>query len=137
MPSKLGLADAISVSTNTVPLIFNNTTGGYLNGNMHLNGSGQLVIGQSKLYYIGIAATVLQNGSSVVNTANLKVYVNGVNSLEFTKSYNENDETTLFVSAYIPLNAGDIISSDINFANLSPGKIFVLAVPTETFLNVV
>lgn len=137
MPAKLTLTSGINVSTNTTTLAFNNTTNGYLiTSDMNLSGN-QLIIGATKMYFVGISVSIEQNGTTVLNTAWIQVLRNGSPILEYTQSYNENDEITLESGAYFNLNAGDVITARITFNTLSPNKIFVLANPWSTFLNVV
>lgn len=138
MPAKLGLSSTINVTTNTHALVFNNASNGYLDGGMTLNGSGQLVIPTTKLYDVNFYVSIEQNSTPpAANTAVITLFRNGVNVLECSKSYNENDESTFGISAYLKFNAGDVISATIKFSQLVANKIFVLAVPTSTFLNVV
>jgi len=137
MPAKLSLSSIFTVNSTTTPLVFNNTTQGYLTGGMSLNGSGQLVVSQTKLYYVNATVTIEQNSVNVNNVAYLNVFQNGVNVLKGYKSYNVNDPLTFSINAYLNLNAGDVISANIEFANVPANQIQVYAFPISTYLNVV
>lgn len=137
MPAKLTIPTAINVNTQNTTLPFTSTNNGYLEtNNMHLNGS-QLVIDQTKKYYVGLSVAFEQNGSGVSNTINAQVLRNGNNILSNTLSYNVNDECTVNNAAYLQLSAGDVITVNVNFAQLSQNQIWILPKPYSTFLNVV
>lgn len=136
MPAKLTIPRDINIVYPTTYLPFTSLNQGYINTNMRLRGT-SLVIEQTKLYYVGLSVTMEQIGKNVFNTAEIKVLRNNNTILEFLKTYDENDAMTLSNAAYIPLNAGDVITASITFDNLSPSKIFVRANATSTFLNVV
>lgn len=137
MPAKLTIPSTVIVNNQNTTLSLTSLTNGYLEtGDMHLNGT-SLVIDKSKKYYVGFSVAIEQNGTGVSNTVEIQVRRNGNNILSNTHSYNVNDEFTVTNAAYIPLNAGDVITVNVNFTQLTPNKIFILANPCSTFLNVV
>jgi hypothetical protein len=139
MPAKLALPTSVQITGNTTTLSFNSTNNGYLEtSDMHLNGSNQLVIDESKKYYVGISVTIEQNSTTTfINTVNVEVRRNGNLILSNQQSYNENDQITVTNAAFLQLNAGDVITVDVNFVQFVANKIFVLAYPACTFLNII
>lgn len=136
MPAKLTIPSVILPNTKTTTLPFTSTSNGYLSGPMHLSGN-SLVIDAANLYFLAVSVEIEQNGTGVVNTANIQVFRNGTRILEVIKSYNENDANTMFGSAYFNFNAGDVITSTITFSTLSTNKIIIAPNNSSTFLNVV
>lgn len=138
MPAKLTIPSGIIVSTKTTTLPLTSTNDGYLEtSDMMLNGSGQLVITKAKKYFVGFSVAFEQNGSGVNNVITVSVLKNGTSVLSNTFNYNVNDEMTINNFAYLNLNVNDVITVNVDFNVLSPNKLFILNVPTSTFLNVV
>jgi len=164
MPAKLTISKKITVVVPTTYLQFTSTSNGYINTDMHLNGSGSIIITKAKLYFVALSITITKEGKYVPNTAQIQVYRNNNTILSFTQSYSESNETTFYTSAYLNLLVGDVITASISFDQptrevTQPNKfdnlgnedkkiseksfcndttvVTVLANPNSTFINIV
>jgi hypothetical protein len=115
MPAKLTITSRVRINFPTTYLRFTSTNQGYLSG-MTVNSAGAVVINQTKLYFVALSITFLQEGKYVDNTARIQVYRNNNTILDAYQSYDENDEITMYTAAYVNLNAGDVITASVSFA---------------------
>jgi len=128
MPAKLAIPNRVRIVVPTTYLNFSSTNQGYISSPTRLNGNGSVIIDATKLYFVALSVTfdqdvVLTPNNCVIpiNTAQIQVFRNNNTILQSFKSFNENDENTLYTAGYINLNAGDVITAAISFANI-PGR---------------
>lgn len=136
MPAKLAIPSRVRIVVPTTYLNFSNTNQGYISAPLRLNGNGGVIVSTTKLYFIALSVTFIQdvvftyyntnNNNTInypqnyvipINTAQIQVFRNNNTILQSFKSFNESDRNTLYTSGYINLNAGDVITASISFTD--------------------